>query len=180
MASISYNDAGTWRTITAPSYNDAGTWRTLSEVHYNDAGTWRKVFGAGGGGPSVSLPATDSVLSTGLEPADWILKNNGILHLEESGTPFDVSGMWLTSSPTPDTASAALYEVRRTQISGTIGITFTGTMTSGTWYPLNADRGISIITGSITRENTSLWEIRAIAVPGTILASCTVQVQSSA
>ena len=43
---LSYNDVGTWRTVSALSYNDAGTWRTITNAYYNNAGTWREFFTA--------------------------------------------------------------------------------------------------------------------------------------
>lgn len=46
---IYYNQAGIWRTVTAPFSNQAGTWRRASRVYYNDAGTWRQAFGLTGG-----------------------------------------------------------------------------------------------------------------------------------
>ncbi|MFN9029642.1 MAG: PKD domain-containing protein [Betaproteobacteria bacterium] len=41
---MSYNDNGTWRTITGLFYNDNGTWRTINAAWYNDNGTWRQVY----------------------------------------------------------------------------------------------------------------------------------------
>ena len=76
---------------------------------------------------------------------------------------------WLSNRP--NATDAALYEIRRTQVSGVLGVTFTGTMTSGTWYLLSSDRGVTVIPGGVSRNNQSTFEIRLFGGPGTILAT---------
>lgn len=101
-----------------------------------------------------------------------IFKNDGTLTTDDGGGVVTVTGEWLTSSPTADTTNAALYEIRRTQVAGSLGVTFTGTMNSGTWYPLTSDRGVTVNAGGVvTRSNQSTWDIRLAGGPGTILAT---------
>jgi hypothetical protein len=45
LANLRVKDAGTWKTVIAPSVKDAGTWKLASGVWIKDAGTWKKVFG---------------------------------------------------------------------------------------------------------------------------------------
>ena len=45
LANLRVKDAGTWKTVTAPSVRDAGVWKLASGVWVRDAGTWKKVFG---------------------------------------------------------------------------------------------------------------------------------------
>lgn len=170
-AGFYYNDAGTWRTLTGVYYNDAGTWRTLSEVWYNDAGTWRQVFGGGGGGAAtISLPSSLGVSSgTGL-PASMTLLSNGAMETLEDGVTTDSPVYWLSSWP--DAATAANYSVRRTQISGAGGVSFTGTMASGTWYPLSSARGVTVVSSAgVARHNESTWDIALTSNLTSILAT---------
>lgn len=177
-AGFYYCDAGTWRTITGFYYNDAGTWRTLTEGHYNDAGTWRKFFESAAPPPtgSADLPPTLETTSTNGNPTSVTFGTTGILQSVEDGTTTDAPAYWLTVHP--DAATAALYEIRRTQVSGTLGVTYTGTMTSGVWYPLTSTRGVTVTsTAGVLRTNVSDWDIR-LASSGVIEASSRITLSS--
>jgi len=120
----------------------------------------------------VYLPASFGSGSTG-SAANVMFKTDGYVSTLEDGVTANMAGnSWLSSHP--DATNAALYEIRRTQVSGSLGVSYTGTMTSGTWYPMTSQRGVSVASGVSGRENTSTWEIRLISNPGTILATATV------
>ncbi len=75
---------------------------------------------------------------------------------------------WL--NPNPNSGQAALYEIQRTQVSGTIA-SFTGTLSSGVWYPLTSRRGVTVVAGATaSRSNTSNYAIRR-ASDGVVLVS---------
>jgi hypothetical protein len=126
--------------------------------------------------PTVNLTSPRTAASTATDPASAWFNTDGTFELEQDGIQSFVSGEWLTS---PDTPTAALYEIRRTQVSGSLGISYTGTMTSGAWYPLTSRRGVTAVsTLGITRSNQSTWEIRLAGGPGTILGTVSLTVTS--
>lgn len=177
MAAISYNDGGTWRTPSTIAYKDGVTWRTLTAVHYNDGGTWRQVFGSGGGGSSLNLATSYGIGSTAGNAANLLFNTDGSITYLEDGATTNIPTQWLSSQP--DAVNASLYSVRRTQVSGALGVSFTGTMTSGTWYPLTSQRGVSATsTGGATRSNVSTYDFALTADTTTVLASTTVTVTS--
>lgn len=131
----------------------------------------------GGGVNTPALSASYTITSTAGNPASFNLLSTGVGNQVVDGVTTPFSGQWLTT--TPDSTTAALYEVRRTQVSGTLGITFTGTMADGVWYQLNADRGVTATAGGAGRSNVSTWDIRLIAGPGPIVATASVTVASN-
>lgn len=132
------------------------------------------VVQGGAGVPALSTPRT--VNGTSGSTATVLFKNDGRLSVDDGSGAAIIAGEWLTSSPGLDTTTAALYEIRRTQTSGTIGVSFVGTMTSGSWFALNSDRGVQVTASAGARSNVSTWEIRLIAGPGPVVATVVLTV----
>jgi hypothetical protein len=133
---------------------------------------------AGGSGALPSLDASYGPSSTAANAASFLLLSTGVLRTIVDGVTTDLTMQWLTNNP--NSSAASLYSVRRTQVSGTVGVTFTGTMTSGTWFSLSGtDRGVSVVsTLGVQRQNTSTWDLALTADTATVLATTSVQVLS--
>jgi hypothetical protein len=118
--------------------------------------------------PVVQL-TSDSFLSTAGSVCSMMFNTDGSLAVEEDAVTTTYTTEWL--NPNPNSPEAALYEIQRTQVSGTVNVSFTGTMTSGTWYPLTSQRGVSVISSaSVNRSNTSTYSIRR-ASDGVVMVS---------
>lgn len=116
--------------------------------------------------------------STLEQTASVMFNTNGSVDVLQNGVTTNYTDYWLL--PNPNTAQAAVYEIRRTQTSGTLGVTFTGTMTTATWYPLTSQRGVSVVASpSVNRDNVSTWDIRLVGGDGTILATTVLTVTSN-
>lgn len=124
----------------------------------------------------VYLPASLDAFSTAVGANIMFLLDGSITTLEDGTTTPLAGNAWLSSHP--DTVNAALYEIKRTQITGTTGVTFTGTMSSGVWYPLSSTRGVSVNPGGSGNSNDSSWQIRLIGGDGTILGSINTTVSA--
>lgn len=117
-----------------------------------------------------------SVSSSSSFEGQLIFHLNGQLSTMQDGITTEWAA-WLSNRP--NTVDAALYEIRRTQGSGVTGVTYFGTMTSGVWYPLNADRGVYVQENGTLRFNISTWDIRLIGGDGTILATYDSNIESN-
>ena len=96
--------------------------------------------------------------SIGNSACSVMFNTDGSLSVTESGVTTTYTTEWL--NPNPNSGEAALYEIQRTQVSGTLGVTFTGTLTSGTWYPLTSQRGVTVTSVTTSRSNSSTYSIR--------------------
>lgn len=169
------NDAGTWRQIRNIYVNDAGTWRQLAAIWVNDNGTWRQVF------TSVDLHDF-SVSLTASDPSDAHVGFS--LQGSLSGAPGYVGRQSGTSTPPGNLTTlytyiqpgseAANYEVRVTQLSGTVNVASGAAL--NTWIRLDI-----ITTGSFfvsrqlvgTSTATALVELRRFS-DSVVVDSCTV------
>lgn len=128
-------------------------------------------------GRAVAQLTTFNPTSTGGAVASVMFNTNGSVDVVQDGVTTTYTNYWLL--PNPNTPEAALYEIRRTQTSGTIGVTYTGTMTSTTWYPLTSQRGVSVVAGGSARSNVSTWDIRRLSDTGTVVATVSLTVTSN-
>lgn len=126
-------------------------------------------------GPSIKLSAY-AAYSSGVA-CELMFNTNGSISYTENGVVTTLLSEWL--NPNPNSGQAALYEVQRTQVSGGLGVSFTGTFTSGTWYPLTAQRGVFVITnGTVLRQNTSTYAIRRASDGVVLVTGITISVTS--
>jgi hypothetical protein len=122
-------------------------------------------------GAVVRMGTSYVLASTANNNATFTLKATGQLELIDDAGTVHPLGQWLGNNP--DAASAALYEVQRTQVSGVAGLTLVGGMLTGTWYTLNADRGIIVASTSTLHNNQSTWIIRRISDQVTVASFST-------
>lgn len=115
--------------------------------------------------------------STAGNAASVLFNTNGSVDVLIDGATTNYKDYWLL--PNPNTPQAAVYEIRRTQTSGTVGVAYTGTMTSTTWYPLTSQRGVTVTAGGSARSNVSTWDIRKLGGDGTVLATASITVTSN-
>lgn len=118
---------------------------------------------------------TRTVLSiSGLASIDF--RTDGSIQTNEDGVVTYLTE-WLKRNP--NTGMASTLEIQRTQVSGTTGVTFTGTFTSGTWYPMTAGRGVSVayLFGSL-RQNISTYSFRRASDAVVLLSGIQITVSS--
>lgn len=120
------------------------------------AGSHMAVLAASGGGGIITLSAASLFSSGGVQCSLFFNTDGTLEYVQDGGSSFP-TGEWLNP---PTSGGAALYEVQRTQVSGTLGVSFTGTFTSSVWYPLNVRRGVTVIATGSTRTNISTYAIR--------------------
>lgn len=128
--------------------------------------------------PVVNLTGPKSYVSNAGNACSVFFNTDGSLSYVQDGVTTVLGSEWL--SPNPDSTEAALYEVQRTQISGTLGITFTGTLTSGTWYPLTSQRGVTATASvSVNRSNSSTYSIRRASDLTVLVSGIQIDVTSN-
>lgn len=124
---------------------------TITNLKITSTGGGENSLVWAGASTSENSPTTDVTLQ---------FNNDGTI----SG-PFGAPTKWLTT--TPDTTTAALYEIRFTGFTGTL--TNSTALTLNTWYALSLDRSFRITgtQGAASRFGNLSIEIRKIAVGGT-------------
>lgn len=118
-----------------------------------------------------------SQFSTAGNAAQAFFNTDGSLQLIDDLGNVTLLDEWLKVNP--NAAEAALYEVQRTQVSGTSGVSFTGTFTSGTWYPLTSQRGVSVVAGGVVRTNVSTYAIRRASDGVVLVTGVQIDLQSN-
>ena len=117
--------------------------------------------------------------STGGSVCSVFFNTNGTLEIVENGVSTFPAIQWLKSAP--DSTNAALYEIQRNQLSGGLGVTFTGGFaSSGTWNAATSRQGTTVTASiSVGRINYSEYNIRLAGGSGTVLATCQIDLSSS-
>jgi hypothetical protein len=124
--------------------------------------------------PVVNLTAGSA--SSTAASAELYFNTNGSLAVVEDGITTTLSNQWLNPNPSAD---ASLYEVQRTQVSGTTGVSFVGTLTSGTWYPLTSQRGVIVASAPGVRSNISTYSIRRASDLVVLVSGITISLDTA-
>lgn len=132
-------DAGTWKTVTAPSVRDAGTWKTVTGGWVRDAGTWKQFFSGLAVNEdtlNISWSNDAALVYAGVE-----LRNDGTTYRNLNGGVSAIGPLtdWLASG------TAAEVWVERVISSGTLNSLDPGTGR----LQLNTTRYYRVVDGNI-------------------------------